>query len=104
MVKFLHRRERNEQEKTYTLEFKLAVVRLVKGGRSVPVTGKLLGVPAQTQGNRVRLSEKGQLQGAGDKPVSPEQMELARLPGSDPENSTLDCSEICANERAKSVG
>jgi transposase len=27
----------------------------------------------------VRLSEKGQLKGAGDKPVSPEQMELARL-------------------------
>ncbi len=25
------------------------------------------------------LSEKGQLKGAGDKPVSPEQMELARL-------------------------
>jgi transposase-like protein len=27
----------------------------------------------------VRLSNKGQLKGAGDKPVSPEQMELARL-------------------------
>ena len=33
----------------------------------------------QTLGNWVRLSEKGQLKGAGDKPVSPEQMELARL-------------------------
>jgi hypothetical protein len=29
--------------------------------------------------NWVRLSNKGQLKGAGDKPVSPEQMELARL-------------------------
>ena len=33
----------------------------------------------QTLGNWVRLSGKGQLKGAGDKPVSPEQMELARL-------------------------
>ncbi len=38
-----------------------------------------LGVPVQTLGNWVRLSEKGQLKGAGDRPVSPEQMELARL-------------------------
>jgi transposase len=36
-------------------------------------------VPLQTLGNRVRLSEKGQLRGASDKPVSAEQMELARL-------------------------
>ena len=63
----------------YTLEFKLEAVRLVKGGQSVPVTGKILGVPSQTLGNWVRLSEKGQLKGAGDKPVSSEQMELARL-------------------------
>ena len=64
---------------TYTLEFKLEAVRLVKGGQSVPVTGKILGVPVQTLGNWVRLSGKGQLKGAGDKPVSAEQMELARL-------------------------
>ena len=63
----------------YTLEFKLEAVRLVKGGQSVPVTAKILGVPVQTLGNWVRLAEKGQLKGAGDKPVSPEQMELARL-------------------------
>ena len=63
----------------YTLEFKLEAVRLVKGGQAVPVTAKILGVPTQTLGNWVRLSSKGQLKGAGDKPVSPEQMELARL-------------------------
>lgn len=63
----------------YTLEYKLEAVRLVKGGQAVPVTAKILGVPAQTLGNWVRLSEKGQLKGAGDKPVSAEQMELARL-------------------------
>lgn len=35
----------------YTLEFKLEAVRLVKGGQSVPVTAKVLGVPVQTLGN-----------------------------------------------------
>ena len=45
----------------------------------MPVTSKILGVPVQTLGNWVRLSSKGQLKGAGDKPVSAEQMELARL-------------------------
>ena len=63
----------------YTLEFKLEAVRVVKGGQAMPVTAKILGVPVQTLGNWVRLAEKGQLKGAGDKPVSPEQMELARL-------------------------
>jgi transposase-like protein len=63
----------------YTLEYKMEAVRLVKGGQAVPVTAKILGVPTQTLGNWVRLSNKGQLKGAGDKPVSPEQMELARL-------------------------
>ena len=52
---------------------------LTPGGQAVPVTAKVLGVPVQTLGNWVRLSEKGQLKGVGDKPVSPEQMELARL-------------------------
>ena len=63
----------------YTLEFKLEAVRLVKGGQAVPETARILGVPMQTLGNWVRLSEKGQLKGAGDKPVSVEQMELTRL-------------------------
>ena len=43
------------------------------------MTAKILGVPTQTLGNRVRRSDKGQLAGAGDKPVSQEQIELARL-------------------------
>ncbi len=29
----------------YTLEFKLEVVRLVKGGQAAAVTGKVLGIP-----------------------------------------------------------
>lgn len=63
----------------YTLEFKMEAVRLVKGGQAVSVTAKILGVPKASLDNWVRLAGKGQLQGAGDKPVSPEQMELARL-------------------------
>ena len=45
----------------------------------MPVTARILGVPMQTLGNWARLIEKGQLKGAGDKLVSVEQMELARL-------------------------
>ena len=63
----------------YTLEFKMEAVRLVKGGQVAAVTAKILGIPKQTLENWVRLDSKGTLKGAGDKPVSPEQMELARL-------------------------
>jgi transposase len=70
----------------YTQEFKLEAVRLVKAGQTVSVTAKVLGIPSQTLDNWIRLSNKGQLKGAGDKPVSPEQMELARLRA---ENSRL---------------
>ena len=63
----------------FNLEFKLEAVRLVAGGQAVPVTAKILKIPVQTLGNWARLSEKGLLNGAGDKPVSAEQMELTRL-------------------------
>ena len=63
----------------YTLEFKMEAVRLVKGGQVAAVTAKVLGIPKQTLENWVRLDSKGKLKGAGDKPVSVEQMELARL-------------------------
>lgn len=63
----------------YTLEFKLEAVRLVKAGQDVSVTARVLCVPKATLGNWIRASDKGELRGAGDKPVSPEQMELARL-------------------------
>jgi transposase len=63
----------------YTLEFKLEAVRLVKGGQDIAVTSKVLGMPHQTLWSWVKLSDKVQLTGVGDKPVSTEQMELARL-------------------------
>lgn len=64
---------------SYTLEYKLEAVRLVQGGQAKAVTAKMLGISAQTLDNWVRLAAKGKLAGAGTKPVSAEQMELARL-------------------------
>ena len=63
----------------YTLEFKMEAVRLVKTGQSVAMTAKVLGIPKGSLSNWVRFSERGQLGGAGERPVTPEQMELARL-------------------------
>jgi transposase len=75
----MSKRKDGQPRGRYTLEFKMEAVRLVKGGQASAVTAKVLGMPKQTLENWVRLSEKGQLKGAGDKPVSAEQMELARL-------------------------
>ncbi len=74
----MSKRKDGQARGKYTLEFKLEAVRLVKGGQALAVTAKVLGVPVQTLGNWVRLSEKGQLKGVGDKPVSPEQMEISK--------------------------
>lgn len=54
-------------------------MRLVQGGQAKSVTAKILGVPEPTLGNWVRLAAQGKLAGAGAKPVSAEQMELARV-------------------------
>ena len=65
----------------FTQEYKLEAVRQVKAGQSIAVTAKVLGIPKASLSNWVRLSAKGVLSGAGDKPVAvtAEQMELARL-------------------------
>jgi len=64
----------------YTLEYKQEAVRLVKGGQTKADTARILGLPVQSLDNWVRQEERGELvKGAGAKPVSPEQMELARL-------------------------
>jgi transposase len=63
----------------YTLEFKLEAVRLVKAGQSIAAVGATLGVAGQTIANWVKAAREGRLGGAGAKPVSAEQMELARL-------------------------
>jgi transposase-like protein len=53
----------------YTLEFKLEAVRLVKGGQDATVTARVLGIPQATLGNWIRTADKGELKGAGDRPV-----------------------------------
>jgi transposase len=63
----------------YTLEFKQEAVRLVKGGQSQASVAKMLGLVEQTLFNWVKASRQGQLKGADSKPVSAEQMEIARL-------------------------
>ncbi|QHS10346.1 IS3 family transposase [Sinimarinibacterium sp. NLF-5-8] len=67
----------------YTREFKQEAVRQVRSGQAIAVVAKVLGIPKASLGNWVRLSAKGELDGAGggDKSiqVSPEQMEIARL-------------------------
>lgn len=77
----LNENEMSETKKRakYTLEFKMEAVRLVKGGQAVSVTAKVLGISKASLDNWVRLNSKGELKGAGDKLVNPEQMELARL-------------------------
>lgn len=57
----------------------MEAIRLVKGGQAVPDTAKVLGIPKAGLDNWGKLSDKCQLKGAGDKPVSAAQMELARL-------------------------
>ena len=63
----------------YTLEFKREAVRLVKGGQSLSATAKILGISDQTLHNWIKADREGRLSGAGAKPVSAEQMEIARL-------------------------
>ena len=63
----------------YTLEFMQEAVRLVDSGQSQAAVAKLLDVAHQTLFNWVKASREGQLRGADSKPVSSEQMEIARL-------------------------
>lgn len=63
----------------YTLEFKQEAVRLVEGGQSIAGAARTLGVVDQTLFNWVKASRAGKLSGADSKPVSAEQMEIARL-------------------------
>ncbi|MCW5641732.1 MAG: IS3 family transposase [Rhodoferax sp.] len=63
----------------YTLEFKLEAVRLAKTGQSIAATAKILGLAEQTLHNWIKAEQQGRLGSAGSKPVSSEQMEIARL-------------------------
>ena len=63
----------------YTLEFKLEALRQIGVGQSVAVVAATLGVASNTLHNWMKAQREGKLGGPGSKPVSAEQMELARL-------------------------
>ena len=63
----------------YTAEFRELAVKRVKEGLTVGAAAKELGLVEQTLRNWVKAAESGKLNGAGTKPVTPEQMELSRL-------------------------
>ena len=64
----------------YTLEFKLEVLRRVRGGEAVRKVAREIGTPEQSVRNWVKLQAVGKLGGVeGGKPITPEQMELSRL-------------------------
>jgi transposase len=68
-----------QKRSRYTLEFKLEAVRQVGVGQSVAAVSAILNLPNQTLHNWLKAYKEGRLGGAGAKPVTAEQMELARL-------------------------
>lgn len=62
----------------YTAEFKALAVKRVKDGLTVGAAARELGLIDQTLRNWVKATDAGKLNGAGTKPVTPEQMELTR--------------------------
>lgn len=71
--------EVKQSKAQYTIEFKQEAIRLVKSGQPVKQVLITLGMPRQTLDNWMRADNLGKLSGAGDRVVTPEQMELARL-------------------------
>ena len=64
----------------YTLEFKLEVLRRVRGGEPVRQIGREIGVPEQSIRNWVKAQATGKLGSAENgRPITPEQMEISRL-------------------------
>ena len=63
----------------YTLEYKLEALRLIGAGQSIAAVAAMLGLADQTRHNWIKAQREGRLGGPGAKPVSAEQMELARL-------------------------
>lgn len=62
----------------YTAEFKALAVKRVKDGLTVGAAARELGLIDQTLRNWVKAADAGKFNGAGTKPVTPEQMELTR--------------------------
>lgn len=69
----------NRPRAKYTLEYKLEALRLIGAGQSIAAVAAILGIADQTLHNWLKAQREGRLSGPGSKPVSAEQMELARL-------------------------
>lgn len=63
----------------YTLEYKPEALRLIGAGQSIAAVAAMLGLADQTLHKWIKAQRDGRLGGSGAKPVSAEQMELARL-------------------------
>ena len=63
----------------YTAEFKELAVKRVKGGQSIAVVAKSLGLVEQTLRNWVKAAKAGKLHPPGAKTITPEEMELSRM-------------------------
>lgn len=66
-------------KQAYTTEFKELAVKRVADGQPIPAVARELGLNEQTLRNWVKAASAGTLTGAGNKVVTPEQMELSRL-------------------------
>ena len=63
----------------YTLEYKPEALRLIGASRNIAAVAETLGLADQTLHNWIKAQRERRLGGPGSKPVSLEQMELARL-------------------------
>jgi transposase len=63
----------------YALEFKLEAFTLIGAGQSIAATAAILGLLEQTLHTWLKAHREGRPGGLGAKPVTPENMELARL-------------------------
>ena len=68
-------------KQVYTTEFKLAAVQRIKDGQGFAVVARELGMSEQTLRNWAKAEQAGKLNGAGAKPITPEQMEPSRMRG-----------------------
>ena len=66
-------------KQAYTAEFKELAVKRVKGGQSVGMVCRELGVSDQTLRNWIKAAAEGKLNGPGGRVVTAEEMELSRL-------------------------
>jgi transposase len=63
----------------YTAEFKVLAVKRAADGEAISAVARDLGLIEQTLRNWVKAAKKGKLNGAGEKKITPEQMELSRV-------------------------